>query len=89
MSVPLSRGVNAIIGDNSIGKSLLLHKLTKYYRLNIEPTLSPLTKTIVNAYEDYLDERHAGREDKVNIPLYVGIIGVIASLVITYGFIVK
>ena len=42
-----------------------------------------------NDYEDYLDERHAGREDKVNIPLYVGIIGVIASLVITYGFIVK
>lgn len=58
MSVPLSRGLNAIIGDNSIGKSLLLHKLTKYYRLNIEPTLSPLTKTIVNAYEGYLDENN-------------------------------
>ena len=28
--VELSNGINAIIGDNSIGKSLLLHKLTNY-----------------------------------------------------------
>ena len=42
-----------------------------------------------NDYEDYLDERQAGREGKTNVPLYVGIIGVIASLIITYGFIVK
>ena len=28
--IPLSRGINAIIGDNSIGKSLLIHKLTNY-----------------------------------------------------------
>ena len=28
--IPLSRGINVIIGDNSIGKSLLLHKLTEY-----------------------------------------------------------
>jgi len=29
-NIPLSRGLNVIIGDNSIGKSLLLHKLTGY-----------------------------------------------------------
>lgn len=28
--IPLSKGINAIIGDNSIGKSLLIHKLTDY-----------------------------------------------------------
>lgn len=29
-NIPLSRGINAIIGDNSIGKSMLIHKLTNY-----------------------------------------------------------
>ena len=43
----------------------------------------------VNDYEDYLDERQVGREGKINAPLYVGLVGVIASLIITYGFIVK
>lgn len=28
VSIPLSRGINAIVGDNSIGKSLLLHAIT-------------------------------------------------------------
>ncbi len=28
--IELSKGINAIIGDNSIGKSLLLHKMTDY-----------------------------------------------------------
>lgn len=32
--IPLSRGINVIIGDNSIGKSLLLHALTNYDKLN-------------------------------------------------------
>lgn len=30
ITVPLSKGINVIIGDNSIGKSLLLHKLTDF-----------------------------------------------------------
>ena len=30
IEIPLSPGINAIIGDNSIGKSLLAHKLTGY-----------------------------------------------------------
>lgn len=30
IAIPLSKGLNVIIGDNSIGKSLLLHALTKF-----------------------------------------------------------
>ncbi|MFA7418005.1 MAG: hypothetical protein WCZ19_05620, partial [Acholeplasma sp.] len=33
-SIPLSRGINVIIGDNSIGKSLLLHKMTNFSELS-------------------------------------------------------
>ena len=44
--IPLSRGINAIIGDNSIGKSLLIHKLTNYEYLN--------NKKIEDKYEEYL-----------------------------------
>ena len=32
--IKLSKGINVIIGDNSIGKSLLIHKLTNYNYLN-------------------------------------------------------
>ncbi|MFR1525322.1 MAG: hypothetical protein ACLSUV_07430 [Bacilli bacterium] len=56
IDIPLSRGINVIIGDNSIGKSLLLHKLTDYYRLTIEPSLSPINKNIVKGYNEYLEE---------------------------------
>ena len=44
--IPLSRGINAIIGDNSIGKSLLIHKLTNYEYL--------INKKIQEKYEEYL-----------------------------------
>lgn len=30
IEIPLSLGINAIIGDNSVGKSMLLHAVTKY-----------------------------------------------------------
>lgn len=30
IDIPLSKGINVIIGDNSIGKSLLLHAITNY-----------------------------------------------------------
>ncbi len=33
-NINLSKGINVIIGDNSIGKSLLIHKLTEYRYLN-------------------------------------------------------
>ena len=32
--IPLSRGINAIIGDNSIGKSLMLNALTGYHHVD-------------------------------------------------------
>lgn len=52
--VPLSRGINVIIGDNSIGKSLLLHKLTEY-RKQQEGLLN---KSVVRGYEKYLKKHN-------------------------------
>ena len=46
--IPLSRGINAIIGDNSIGKSLLIHKLTNYEYLK--------SQKIEDKYEEYLSK---------------------------------
>lgn len=48
--IPLSRGINVIIGDNSIGKSLLLHKLTSYRKLQE----GMINKTMVKGYDNYL-----------------------------------
>ena len=48
--IPLSRGINAIIGDNSIGKSLLIHKLTNYEYLR--------NSKIEKKYEDYLTKNN-------------------------------
>lgn len=44
--VPLSPGINAIIGDNSIGKSMLIHALTGYRHLGGNPQLR-------QGYQDY------------------------------------
>lgn len=44
--IELSPGINVIIGDNSIGKSLLLHKITNYKHLQ--------DSKIINGYEGYL-----------------------------------
>ena len=54
-SIPMSRGINVIIGDNSIGKSLLLHKMTDYYRVD---SLSPLNKTVIKGYDRYLKQNN-------------------------------
>lgn len=51
ISIPLSDGINAIIGDNSIGKSLLLHKLTNYK----ESVLDDKTK---KGYNEYLNKNN-------------------------------
>lgn len=45
VEVPMSHGINAIIGDNSIGKSLLLHKITNY---------SVTKDEVKRGYEEYL-----------------------------------
>ena len=51
-TIPLSRGLNVIIGDNSIGKSLLLHKLTNYIKKK-----DRLLKTkVITGYDNYLKE---------------------------------
>lgn len=52
--IPLSRGINVIIGDNSIGKSLLLHKLTEYRKQQD----GPLKKTVVRGYNKYLKKHN-------------------------------
>lgn len=48
--IPLSRGINVIIGDNSIGKSLLLHKLTGYYKKQT----GNINRNLVDSYNRYL-----------------------------------
>lgn len=45
-NIKLSKGINVIIGDNSIGKSLLIHKLTNYNYLN--------DQKIKDSYDEYL-----------------------------------
>ena len=52
--IPLSRGINVIIGDNSIGKSLLLHKLTDYRKQQD----GPLNKSVVRGYDKYLKKHN-------------------------------
>lgn len=49
-SIPLSKGINVIIGDNSIGKSLLLHKLTGYRK----QSEGLINKRLVDGYKKYL-----------------------------------
>lgn len=57
ISVPLSPGINAIIGDNSVGKSLLLHALTGYSKATqkIGAKLPPAVK---RGYKNYLQEHN-------------------------------
>lgn len=49
-TIPLSRGINVIIGDNSIGKSLLLHKLTRYCKRQ----KGGIKASLVSSYDKYL-----------------------------------
>lgn len=49
--IELSKGINAIIGDNSIGKSLLLHKITNYEYLEKKASIK-------KGYESYLKEHN-------------------------------
>lgn len=56
-NIPLSKGINAIVGDNSVGKSLLLHAMTGFYKPK-----SLLPASVVNGYKKYLKEKN------LNIP---------------------
>lgn len=51
LTVPLSKGINAIIGDNSIGKSLMLHALTGYKK-----RAQALPAKVKEGYKRYLKE---------------------------------
>lgn len=50
IKIPLSKGINVFIGDNSIGKSLLFHKLTNYSKLD--------SKKIRDGYDNYLKTKN-------------------------------
>lgn len=49
IKIPLSRGINVIIGDNSIGKSMLLHALTGF-----EKSGERLPRKIKEGYQKYI-----------------------------------
>ncbi len=57
--IELSKGINVIIGDNSIGKSLLIHKITGY------SYLSNKTKMKKN-YEEYLNTNGINIKTKID-----------------------
>lgn len=48
--IPLSKGINVIIGDNSIGKSMLLHGITNFTKLGKEDS------KLKAGYKKYLKE---------------------------------
>lgn len=54
LSIPLSRGINAIIGDNSRGKSMFLHALTNFSKSKE----GKLAKDKKKEYKKYLDEKN-------------------------------
>ena len=56
--IPLSRGINVVIGDNSIGKSLLLHELTSERAISGSPKLK-------KGYEKYLSENGIEIETRI------------------------
>ncbi len=59
ITIPLSKGINAIIGDNSIGKSLLIHKLTNYYRHDTDKDTSAIADDkIIQSYNKYLEKNN-------------------------------
>lgn len=60
--IPLSPGINVIIGDNSIGKSLLLHKITNYNYLLVENK-----SKVKEGYEKYLDNNKIQIKTKVDL----------------------
>lgn len=60
VSIPLSKGINAIIGDNSIGKSLLLHKLTNYKESTV------VGEKVKKGYEDYLNSNNVTIQSRID-----------------------
>lgn len=61
-NIQLSPGINVIIGDNSIGKSLLLHKMTNYSNLLMENKVK-----IQEGYEKYLESNNMRINTKIDV----------------------
>lgn len=53
LDIPLSKGINVIIGDNSVGKSLILHALTGYPK-----STKLLPNAVKSGYKKYLEQLH-------------------------------
>lgn len=51
--IPLSKGINVIIGDNSVGKSMLLHALSGF-----EKPGENLSKSLKDGYKAYLKKKN-------------------------------
>jgi predicted ATPase len=49
ISIPMSKGINVVIGDNSVGKSMLLHALTGFNKSGIK-----LSTKVREGYKNYL-----------------------------------
>ena len=58
--IPLSAGINVIIGDNSVGKSLLLHALTGYYKIE--------DKGLRDGYKSYCEKESLEVVSQINKP---------------------
>lgn len=52
-SIPLSKGINVIIGDNAIGKSMILHCITNYDKKGLS-----LKTNVKNGYKKYLEKHN-------------------------------
>lgn len=53
IQIPLSKGINVIIGDNSIGKSMLLHAITGFQKSG-----SKLLPKVKQGYKNYMDKNN-------------------------------
>lgn len=61
IEIPLSKGINVIIGDNSIGKSMLLHAITGY-----EKDGEKLKGKIKEGYKAYLSKNNLKIEKQLD-----------------------
>lgn len=59
VKIPLSMGINAIIGENSIGKSLLLHSITNYNFIS--------ENGISKGYKEFLKKNNIDIKTKIGI----------------------
>ncbi len=59
--IELSKGINVIIGDNSIGKSLLLHAITNYKKSGMQ-----LDANVKRGYKKYLKDNNISVTTKID-----------------------